>query len=444
MRGVFLWGLCVLGAWSCSSDTTTSPDASIDSPSPSDAAKDTTTPDTGVDTGVSDAGDASSGDAGVVYNDIGDPSKWTVFSLGPNVSFAANELTGATFDGKYVYFAPATYGIVVRYDTTASFTTSGSWTLFDLGPVDNAAKGMAGAVFDGKFVYVVPANNSRTIRYDTTAPFTSVGSWAKYNFSVVSTETTFGGVYDGRYVYVVPKNASTVIRHDTQGAGFTNAGSWSAYAVGALVDAGAPGFATGGFDGKYVYAVPQNGQAPIVVRYDSTSTFTQAGSWTSFDVSAVSAQARDFEGAVFDGRYMYFVPYKDQSNGYGGKAVRYDTTKPFAQTASWESFDTAQVNANAVGFNGGQFDGRYVYFAPFGSGNGWGGTTIRFDTQGTFTNTSSWKAFDMTVLDAQAHAMKGVVYDGRYLYYVPWLSGIVTRFDTKTPPSLPKPTASFF
>src|SRR5207244_2942073 len=108
-------------------------------------------------------------------------------------------------------------------------------------------------------------------------------------------------------------------------------------------DAGTMGFATGAFDGKYVYIAPQNapqnGEPPIAQRYDTSAAFGNSGSWTAFDISSVSAQARDFAGVVFDGRFLYFVPFKDANNAYGGHTVRYDTTKPFAQAGSWEAFD---------------------------------------------------------------------------------------------------------
>src|ERR1700690_2478513 len=58
--------------------------------------------------------------------------------LGPDIG----AFQGTTFDGRYVYFAPAIFGasangsLITRYDTQADFTTPSSWSTFDLAAVD--------------------------------------------------------------------------------------------------------------------------------------------------------------------------------------------------------------------------------------------------------------------------------------------------------------------
>ena len=51
------------------------------------------------------------------------------------------------------------FGLVTRYDSTASFTTAGSYTVFDTTTVSAYSKGFWGAVYDGKYVYFVPSAN---------------------------------------------------------------------------------------------------------------------------------------------------------------------------------------------------------------------------------------------------------------------------------------------
>lgn len=452
MRRIFVVvGCAVAVLQACGGDdSTTSPqDASAPDTTAGDASLVDAAGDVAQPADASDASDAGAGDAAPVYNDITDPSKWASFSIGANVTFAATENQGGTFDGRYVYIVPATTGLVVRYDTTQTFSSASSWTSFDLKAVDPIPKRFAGAVFDGQYVYLTPQDSGRALRYDPSGAFGSAASWSEHDFSKVTAEKTFGGVFDGRYVYEVPNMlgaspATIALRHDTKSNAFADAGSWDSFDLGG-VDGGAGGFAGGAFDGRYTYYVPQNGQSPVVARYDTTATFGQAASWSTFDVSAVSPQARDFCGAVFDGRWVVLVPQMNKSGKYAGNAVRYDTTQSFTQVASWEAFDTSTIDASAVGFAGGQFDGRYVYFVPFRTASlGFNSLAVRYDTQGAFTQKASWSAYDMIALDQQAHAMSGAIYDGRFLYYVPWLSGILTRFDTKTPSSLPKPTASFY
>ena len=57
-------------------------------------------------------------------------------------------------------------------------------------------------------------------------------------------------------------------------------------------------------------------------------------------------------GAAFDGKYVYFAPYK---NGAGdanphGNVVRFDTTAAFADKASWQALDLATVQSNGYSF----------------------------------------------------------------------------------------------
>ncbi len=79
----------------------------------------------------------------------------------------------------------------------------------------------------------------------------------------------------------------------------------------------------------------------------------------------LATQARDcllsnlqgFLGAVFDNRYVYFVP------GTGGIFLRYDTLGSFTSSLSWSAFDASFTSGlSTVSFLGGYFDGTYVYF----------------------------------------------------------------------------------
>ena len=50
-----------------------------------------------------------------------------------------------------------------------------------------------------------------------------------------------------------------------------------------------------------------------------------------------------FAGAVFDGRYIYFVPLDSVGGGagYNGEVIRYDTQSDFLQASSWSAYDSA-------------------------------------------------------------------------------------------------------
>jgi hypothetical protein len=111
----------------------------------------------------------------------------------------------------------------------------------------------------------------------------------------------------------------------------------------------------------------------------------------------------------------------------------------FSQAGSWATFDLTTKNPAAKGFDGAQFDGRYVYFFPRGS------VIARYDTQGSFGSTNAWDTFDTSSLTANAKGFMGGAFDGRYVYLAPRDQGIAVRFDAKTPSALPpKPQGSFF
>ena len=69
---------------------------------------------------------------------------------------------GEFFGHRYRHPAsPGIYGgLVVRYDAEAQFAATASWSTFDVGSVNAAARGFAGATFDGQYVYLVPYSGS--------------------------------------------------------------------------------------------------------------------------------------------------------------------------------------------------------------------------------------------------------------------------------------------
>jgi hypothetical protein len=293
---------------------------------------------------------------------------------------------GAVFDGRYVYFVPGANpltqdagSIVLRYDTTAVFDVPGSWSSFDVGGVNSGAKGFEGATFDGRYVYLTPYNDTNfntqgytgvSARYDTHADFGTATSWSTFDVHMLGANAVgySGAVFDTRYVYFVPLVHSgpngLVARYDTTGD-YASAGSWSTFDLMAF---GIAGFGGGVFDGTYVYFVPDynfGSAGGTVARFGAQGTFTDAGSWTTFDVQGVNAQAHDFSGGVFDGRYVYLVPNNlEFGEMASGLVARYDTTMAFATGSSWDVFDASTVNGRAKGFGSGAFDGRYVYFLP--------------------------------------------------------------------------------
>ena len=206
--------------------------------------------------------------------------------------------------------------------------------------------------------------------------------------------------------------------------------NWSAFDLTA-VHTNAKGFAAAAFDGRYVYLVPYwtGVYHGLVTRYDTGSAFTMASSWSTFDVATVTPSGKGFFSAAFDGRYLYLAPFQTGDMTFHGTVARYDTKATFTSPLSWSIFDTVLVNPDARGFIGSAFDGRYLYLVPYNNGVTHGHVT-RFDTKASFATASSWSVFDTTSVNTAAKGFAGTSFDGRFLYLVPLEGGVVARLDT--------------
>lgn len=402
-----------------------------------------------VDAGTSDATAlVDGGDAAIVesYTAISELANWSSFDLSSK-SISALDFAGGSFDGRYIYLAPASGSFVARYDTQASFTAEQSWTLFDASSLDATASHFRGTAFDGRYLYLVPrgpqSEGSVVVRYDPQSDFTAKGSWATFDINLVNedSEGFEGAVFDGRYLTFVPKSAASrkyngiVTRYDTKGE-LTAKDSWTTFNTSASVST-ANGFVGGVFDGRYVYLVPNdNGVLDgVVTRVDTQGAFGLEASWEFFRLEGVMPSLGGYFGGAFDGRYVYLVP----SSSASSRVLRYDSQGTFQ--ASWTVFDLASAELGGR-FAGGAFDGRYVYLVPSA-----GAKAIRFDSRESFDRPSAWSGIDPKQVNAKAGSFVGAVFDGGAIYYVPKESSVVLRYQSRTPaamPPLPEFRGSFF
>ena len=156
----------------------------------------------------------------------------------------------------------------------------------------------------------------------------------------------------------------------------------------------------------------------VVLRYDTHGGLTNFESWTAYDAGNTGGMVtKGYVGAVFDGRYVYFVPHTSSYSDYHGRVLRYDTKAVLTASNSWAVFDAGSASElNAKGYAGGIFDGRYVYFAPCATsyGSSYHGRVLRYDTQGVFTNVSSWLVYDAgNTGGLNSKGYLGAVYDGQ-------------------------------
>ncbi len=363
---------------------------------------------------------------------------------------------GACFDGRYVYFVPqhdgeSRHGKVLRYDTTAPFDAEQSWQVYDAdGTSGLRTRGYYGGVFDGRYVYFVPRfdgrdHHSRLLRYDTEREFEDPAAWRAHDAGVsVSYQSA---AFDGRYIYFSPgyENLESggdqelsqatdsakglsgrVLRYDTRGD-FDSPGSYAVYDADGTSGLAARCFDGAVYDGIHVYFVPLEGTG-VLLRYDTRGDFSDRRSWEAFDYNAhFEPQMGWSVGAVFDGRYIYYTPYS------GEVAVRYDTRAGFCDPTAWQGFAPGRDSAATLrGYDGAVFDGRYVYFIPFKDkgeeSTDWHSDILRFDSLGDFLSEASWQRCDARRLTTpKTGGFNGAAFDGRFIYCAPWREG--TRED---------------
>ena len=249
----------------------------------------------------------------------------------------------------------------------------------------------------------------------------------------LDTKGYLGSVFDGRYVYFSPqanattrKNGTTrhgiVLRYDTHKP-YSDEIAWNAYDAGETDGMSARGFYGAVFDGRYVYFIPRTDGSTYhtrFLRYNTSLDFHDPNAWSCYNIGIpLSSQS-----AGFDGRYIYFAPgYADETEE-DGRVIRYDTQSAFKSPDSYAVFDISDLGGlKTINFDGAVYDGRYIYLIPLSNS-----CPVRYDTRREFSDTSSWEAFDANYLDMRWRV--GGVFDGRYIYYVPYCNGKVIRYDT--------------
>ena len=159
-------------------------------------------------------------------------------------------------------------------------------------------------------------------------------------------------------------------------------------------------------------------------------------SWSFFDLETLNKEAHGFAGGIFDGKYLYLSPLFKNESEFNSLIARYDTSQPFTKSASWSFFDASAINSELKGFIGAIFDGRYIYFPPFRSKfavseeimakkaitwcsidqtGGYSGMWLRYDTKRNFNTTSSWNFFDITKLHPEAKGYWGGLFGGIFI-----------------------------
>ncbi len=162
------------------------------------------------------------------------------------------------------------------------------------------------------------------------------------------------------------------------------------------------GFLGSAVAGNMVYLTPKGGSAgpnggagpyPVFVQYNAQKALTDPTAYQTFvppPMGTTMGYTYGWCTAVFDGRFVYYTPLSNTVTGDSGNIFRYDTTQPFSNlssggaTPAWENFDMylgrpgnpGGVSPNAQGFQAVVYDShRYLYYIPFHTS-----TIVRYDT----------------------------------------------------------------
>jgi hypothetical protein len=279
------------------------------------------------------------------HGDFKNPASWRAHDAGHPHSFQ-----GAAFDGRYLYCCPGytrpatapfsdaeACGVVMRLDTVSDFNDPASYRTFDASTIDSRAVCFDGAAFDSRYVYFVPLETGTILRYDTAADFDDAESWKSFDGGAIGVGTSVGAVYDGRFLYLVPFGHGRVVRCDTRG-NFSDRATWQVHDAGMTPGIGPTGYKGGFFDGRFLYFVPFRGpvaegthRSPYhgaYLRYDTTQPFSDTASWSARDAGCTDGLATTaFTAGASDGRYLYAAPWRgDLDDGcMHGRILRYDT-----------------------------------------------------------------------------------------------------------------------
>lgn len=231
-----------------------------------------------------------------------------------------NAFSAVIFDGKYIYYCPQGSDTFVRFDTTEDFDAIASWEQIRVisGMGANVALPSStylGATFDGRYVYYAASFVNTAPRFDTTGDFTDITSWEQIAVSSSQggarlDQNFFGACFDGRHVYFNPDNGNSMVRFDVLGT-FTDITDWEQIALASAQGAAAvdDSHAHVIFDGRYLYYSAKD--SATFIRYDSTADFTDITSWQQVNQGSAQGSAATLDGYTgcgFDGYYVYFCP----------------------------------------------------------------------------------------------------------------------------------------
>ena len=319
--------------------------------------------------------------------------------------------SGGVFDGNYVYFATKQMAagqanlrlVRCKIDSERNYTFGNITSLSNLFesvvlPNYGGNTFLTGGFFDGvQFIHFVASNvlmstsNTTMVSYDISKPFRNSNSFILQSAGAINSSFSSGGqnyidgcIYDGSQIYFLPTGVSSnlfscyynpsnignlFISTNTNRISIKDAYYWDSSTTLQTMNGNFSGFESGTFDGRYLYFAPRTSN--VFLRYDTIEPLKNGtNGFETYPLKEIlNTTYGEYGSCVFDGRYVYYIPYGNLTGvNNNTKIVRYDTTLEFSQTFAYSNIDTQSLSlANKTGlkgFRGGVFDGKYIYFLP--------------------------------------------------------------------------------
>ena len=316
---------------------------------------------------------------------------------------------------------------------------------YNLGSMYSGTKGYPHPIFDGRYVYWTPNVwdyqhfHTLAIRYDTTLPYKNLSSWEVFNIST-ATAYSIGAyrdmVYDGRYIYYTPYFEAYIARYDTTGS-FNETSSWYVFDAKNVSNCNNQcyGFNGATFDGEFIYYNPYKRNGSVVhfdfIRYNTSKQFNLSSSWDyvnlTGNIDGVSQPTYGYYETIYVNGYVYYSTILDD------EFLRFNTSGVFNDTGNWDLRSGGQDGCGISATT----DGRYIYFLPYRTaGVTWHGRIQRYDTFGDFNTGGNWVIYDAGSEDGiTIRDLQGGIYDGKYIYFIEYHDGTdsqphILRYDT--------------
>jgi len=349
---------------------------------------------------------------------------------------------------------------LLAYHVDRNFSSADSYDVVNLtttlGP---DAQGFATGLLDTvhNSMYLVPFRkdigsgiqpNDLAVRYDLSKDLHDRHSYETFHLSSMPNPPPqlgwITGVFISGHVYYMPFGTPRqgeplshlhgyLLRYDSS-RGFTDAGSWSWFDLRSNIDPNAFGFQSAGVKVPWLYIVPY--MENVLVRFNVNGSFTEHTSYEKVDLTMLNPKAVGYTGTVIAGDFLVLVPWRNlratgEEQGVSVVA-KFDTRRELTDKGAWEFLDLRDVHPDAAGYQFGWTDRRgFVHLSP---STDFAHLTappfVVWDSSQPFTLPASWNSYPSTGMPISA----GCAYDGTHGYIAPYgfngRSGKVTRVTT--------------